>query len=109
MRWQDKGKRSRPKLVTYSKETNGQTPNTIPYADFEAAFLTWLDELDCASVIDAADSEEIKSLEEKVAALDLAIGRDTQRVETIIDALVDLPSPALKARLAVTESCARSR
>jgi hypothetical protein len=69
MRWQDKGKRSRPKLVTYSKETNGQTPNTIPYADFEAAFLTWLDELDCASVIDAADSEEIKSLEEKVAAL----------------------------------------
>jgi hypothetical protein len=32
--------------------------------------LTWLDELDWASVIDAADSEEIKSLEEKVAALD---------------------------------------
>ena len=42
--------------------------------------------------------------EEKVGALDLAIGRDTQRVETIIDQFVDLPSPALKARLSATES-----
>ena len=36
--------------------------------------------------------------------LGLAIGRDTQCVETIIDQLVDLTSPALKARLAATES-----
>jgi len=104
MHWRDKGKRDRPKLATYSKETNGKTPNTISYADFEAAFLTWLDELDWASVIDAADSEEIKAFEAKVGSLDLAISRDSQRVETIIDALVDLPSPALKARLAATES-----
>jgi len=37
-------------------------------------------------------------------ALDLAISRDSQPVERIIDSLVDLPSPALKARLAATES-----
>jgi hypothetical protein len=37
-------------------------------------------------------------------SLDLAMGRDTQCVKTIIDALVDLPSPALKARLAATGS-----
>ena len=104
MHWRDKGKRDRPKLATYSKETNGKTPNTISYADFEAAFLTWLDELDWASVIDAADSEEIKAFEAKVGSLDLAISRDSQRVETIIDVLVDLPSPALKARLEATES-----
>jgi DNA invertase Pin-like site-specific DNA recombinase len=104
MHWRDKGKRDRPKLSTSSKDVNGKTPNTIPYADFEAAFLTWLDELDWASVIDAADSEEIKALEAKVGLLDLAISRDTQRVETIIDSLIDLPSPALKARLAATES-----
>ena len=42
--------------------------------------------------------------EEKVGALDLAIGRDTQRVETIFGQLVDLPSPAPKSRLAATES-----
>jgi hypothetical protein len=60
--------------------------------------------LDWASVIDAADSEEIKALEAKVGSLDLAISRDSQRVETIIDSLVDLPSPALKARLAAAES-----
>ena len=104
MHWQDKGKRSRPKLATISKEADGRTPNVVVYADFEAAFLTWLDELDWASVIDTADSEEITALEEKIAALDLAIARDMRRVETIIDQLVDLPSPALKARLAATES-----
>jgi hypothetical protein len=64
--------------------------------------LTWLDQLGWASVIDAADSEEIKALEAKVGSLDLAISRDSHRVETIIDSLVDLPSPALKARLAAT-------
>ena len=104
MHWQDKGKRSRPKLATISKEADGRTPNVVVYADLEAAFLTWLDELDWASVIDTADSEEITALEEKIAALDLAIARDMRRVETIIDQLVDLPSPALKARLAATES-----
>ena len=46
MHWQDKGKRSGPKLAAASKEVNGRNRNTIFYADFEAAFLTWLDELD---------------------------------------------------------------
>jgi hypothetical protein len=46
MHWRDKGERDRPKLATSSKDVNGKTPNTIVYADFEAAFLTWLDELD---------------------------------------------------------------
>jgi hypothetical protein len=109
MHWQDKGKRSRPKLATHSKVINGKTPNTIPYADFEAAFLTWLDELDWASVIDAADSEEIKALEAKVGSLDLAIGRDTQRVETIIDSLVGLTISGTKSPSRSNGECARSR
>jgi ParB-like chromosome segregation protein Spo0J len=86
-----------------SLEGNGRTPNVIVYADFESSFLTWLDALDWTRVIDATDSEEIKALSEKIGWLDLAITRDEKRVETIIDSLVDLPSPALKARLAATE------
>jgi hypothetical protein len=50
MHRQDKGERSRPKLSTASKKANGQTPNTVVYADFEAAFLPWLDQLDWSSI-----------------------------------------------------------
>ena len=82
--WQEKGKRSRPKLATASKYLNGRTPNTIAYADFKAVFLTLLDQLDWSTVIDAADSEEILRYEER------------------------MPSPALKARLRTTETAVAS-
>jgi hypothetical protein len=83
---------------------NGRTPNTIVYADFEAAFLTWLDQLDWSSVIDTADSEEILRCEERIGELKASIEADSRKIETIIDALMDLPSPALKARLRTTET-----
>jgi hypothetical protein len=108
MHWQDKGKRSRPKLATASKDVNGRTPNTIVYADFEAAFLTWLDQLDWSSVIDTADSEEILRYEERIGELKASIEADSRKIETIIDALIDLPSPALKARLRTTETAVAS-
>ena len=108
MHWQDKGKRSRPKLATASKDVNGRTPNTIVYADFEAAFLTWLDQLDWSSVIDTADSEEIRRYEEQIAELKAGIEADTRKIETIIDALIDLPSSALKARLRAIETAVAS-
>jgi hypothetical protein len=87
MHWQDKGKRSRPKLATASKDVNGRTPNTIVYADFEAAFLTWLDQLDWSSVIDTADSEEILRYEERIGEPKASIEADSRKIETIIDAL----------------------
>jgi hypothetical protein len=108
MHWPDKGKRSRPKLATASKDVNGRTPNTIVYADFEAAFLTWLDQLDWSSVIDTADSEEILRCEERIGELKASIEADSRKIETIIDALIDLPSPALKARLRTTETAVAS-
>jgi hypothetical protein len=108
MHWQDKGKRSRPKLATASKDVNVRTPNTIVYADFEAAFLTWLDQLDWSSVIDTADSEEILRHEERIGELKASIEADSRKIETIIDALIDLPSPALKARLRTTETAVAS-
>jgi hypothetical protein len=87
---------------------NGRTPNTVVYADFEAAFLTWLDQLDWSSVIDTADSEEIRRYEERIAELKAGIEADTRKIETIIDALIDLPSPALKARLRAIETAVAS-
>ena len=68
---------------------NGRTPNTIVYADFEAAFLTWLDQLDWSSVIDTADLEEIRRYEERIAELKASIEADSRKIETIIDALID--------------------
>ena len=87
---------------------NSRTPNTIVYADFEAAFLTWLDQLDWSSVIDTADSEEILRYEERIGELKASIEADSRKIETIIDALIDLPFPALKARLRTTETAVAS-
>ena len=97
MHWQDKGKRSRPKLATASKDVDGRTPNTIVYADFEAAFLTWLDQLDWSSVIDTADSEEILRYEERIGELKASIEADSRKIETIIDALIDFALPGAKS------------
>jgi hypothetical protein len=104
MHWRLRNPRQRPLLCTASKHINGATPNQIVYSDFEAAFLTWLDQLDWPRVIDAADSEEIKVLEAELRQLEGAIARDERRTATIIDQLVDLPSVALRERLRATEA-----
>ena len=80
----------------------------IPLSTPEAAFLTWLDQLDWSSVIDTADSEEIRRYEQQIAELKASIEADTRKIETIIDALIDLPSPALKARLRAIETAVAS-
>jgi DNA invertase Pin-like site-specific DNA recombinase len=103
MHWRFRHLSQRPLLCTASKHINGVTPNQIVYSDFEAAFLTWLDQLDWASVIDAHDSEEIRGLEVKLADLQLAINRCEGRITIAVDELVNLPSPALRARLRAEE------
>jgi hypothetical protein len=100
----DRGRRDRPRLATSSKEIDGRRPHTIPYAEFEAAFLSFLDALDWSKVIGAVDSIEIKALEEKIAGLDLDITRSSRRTAVIVDELVDLPSPALRDRLRAEET-----
>ena len=57
----------------------GRTLNTIVYADFEVAFLTWLDQLDWSSLIDIADLEEIQRYEERIAELKARIEADSRK------------------------------
>jgi DNA invertase Pin-like site-specific DNA recombinase len=94
MHYSDKGKRDRPRLVTNSKEINGTTPNSIIYADFEEPFLYWLGAVDWSTIIDAADTEGIKKIEEEVARLNLSIARTREKSETLTDYLLTLTNPA---------------
>ena len=55
---------------------NGSTPNSVAYAKFERAFLSWLGALDWSTVIDVADTEGIKKSEEKIAELQLSSYRN---------------------------------
>jgi hypothetical protein len=66
-----------------------------------------------ASICSAPDSrcrvDAVQATKESLVIRSLAKnsghgGTNKKRVETIIDALVDLPSPALKGQLAATES-----
>ena len=95
MHYDDKGKRDRPRLRTNSKDVNASTPNSVTYANFEKAFLSWLDALDWSTVIDVADTESIRKSEEKIAELRLSIGRSEAQIQILVDALVNLSSPAL--------------
>jgi DNA invertase Pin-like site-specific DNA recombinase len=94
MYYEDKGKRSRPKLVTDSKNRNGTKGNAIPYADFEKAFLRFLDDLDWTTIVDVADSSEIKKLESAIAELEVRIDRTGTQIEILVDKLLTLDTPA---------------
>jgi DNA invertase Pin-like site-specific DNA recombinase len=94
MYYEDKGKRSRPKLVTDSKNRNGTKGNSIPYARFEKAFLSFLDDLDWSNIVDIADSSEIKKLESEIADLNGGISRSQAQIQTLVDKLLTLDTPA---------------
>jgi DNA invertase Pin-like site-specific DNA recombinase len=94
MHWRDKGKRDKPRLVTNSKEINGTTPNTLPYAPFEKTFLYWLDQLDWTEIIDIADSSDIKQIEEEVSTFDLQIARAETERQKLVDIILTLSTPA---------------
>jgi hypothetical protein len=106
MHYGDKGKRDRPRLRTNSKDVDGATPNSVTYAKFERAFLSWLDALDWSTVIDVADTESIKKSEEEIGELRLSIARSEAQIQILVDALVNLSAPAvaLNDRLLKLES-----
>ena len=106
MHYDDKGRRDRPRLRTNSKDVNASTPNSVTYAKFEKAFLSWLDALDWSTVIDVADTESIKRSEEDIAELQLSIARSEAQIQILVDALLNLSSPAvaLNDRLLKLES-----
>jgi DNA invertase Pin-like site-specific DNA recombinase len=108
MCYEDKGKRSRPKLVTNSKNRNGISGNTIPYAVFEKGFLHFLDDLDWSTIIDIADSSEIKNIEREIADLKARISRSEGQIQTLVDKLLtlDTPAAALNTRLLKLEASA---
>jgi hypothetical protein len=60
--------------------------------------------LDWSQVLGACNSGEITAYEVKAAALKEACTRTERRVATIINELVDLPSPALRERLRAEEA-----
>jgi DNA invertase Pin-like site-specific DNA recombinase len=104
MHYQDKGKRSQPKLVTNSKDRNGTTGNTIPYAKFEKAFLSFLDDLDWTTLVDVADSSEIQKIESDIAALNARIEKAEKQITKVGDLLLDTPAQSLKTRLLKLEA-----
>jgi DNA invertase Pin-like site-specific DNA recombinase len=94
MHYRDKGKRDKPRLATISKEVDGTPGNSITYAPFEKAFLNWLDQLDWTEIVDITDSSEIAKIEGEIAALNLQIGRTETLIQTLVDQLLLLSSPA---------------
>jgi DNA invertase Pin-like site-specific DNA recombinase len=94
MHYGDKGKRDRPRLTTNSKEINGSTPNSVVYVDFEEPFLHWLGAVDWSTVVDAADTEGIRKIEEEIASLNLSITRTREKSQRLTDYLLTLANPA---------------
>jgi DNA invertase Pin-like site-specific DNA recombinase len=106
MYYVDKGLRSKPRLIT--KHSHGDSPNSLVYADFERGFLHLLDELDWVSVLDLSSSTELRTAEEEIGKLSLAIERAGSDIEKITDLLIDTPSHTLKARLLAAEERQRA-
>jgi Recombinase/Resolvase, N terminal domain len=94
MHYSDKGKRDRPRLTTNAKEISGTKPNSIIYADFEEPFLYWLGAVDWNTVIDVADTEGVRKIEEEIASLNLSISRTRGKSETLTDYILTLVNPA---------------
>jgi len=59
MHYQDKGAKSRPRLVTNSRDTLDQAPNSILYSEFETAFLGFLSDLDWKNIAGQSESDEL--------------------------------------------------
>ena len=104
MHYSDKGKRSRPQLVTNCEDINGARPNTISYARFEKMFVRFLDDLDWTTILDITESDELRRQEEIIASLNLDITRGESEAAKIADLLVGTPSKTLKDRLLKVEA-----
>ena len=74
-------------------------PHRFEYDRFERWFLTFLDQLDWTTILDVAESEDLKRAEDEIGRLALDIERGEQQVQKLTDLLIDTPSKALKERL----------
>jgi DNA invertase Pin-like site-specific DNA recombinase len=90
-------------LVTDSYRMKLQ-PHRIKYAEFESAFLTFLDQLDWTSVLDVTESEDLRQSEESIASLKFSLSRSEEQARRLVDLLIDTPSRLLKDRLLEAES-----
>jgi len=94
MHYSDKGKRSRPTLSTACKDINGNRPNSVIYSWFERAFLEFLSQLDWTTVLDIAESDEIKRQEEAIASLNLDIARTEEKTQELAEKFLAVKTPA---------------
>jgi hypothetical protein len=90
-------------LISDSYRLN-KKPHRIKYAQFEKAFLRFLDQLDWTTILDVTESEELKQTTAEVAALTFEISQTEQQQQKLADLLVDTPSKLLKERLLAAES-----
>jgi DNA invertase Pin-like site-specific DNA recombinase len=102
MHFIDKGTKSTRNLST--EKTSSGKPNTVNYARFERGFLEFLDALDWKSVLDVAESEEIKAAEIELASLKIENQRTNDQIARVTDLLIDTPSQSLKERLLKLEA-----
>jgi hypothetical protein len=89
-------------LVTDSYRV-GKRPHRIPYPRFEKAFLRFLDELDVHSILGTSDSDDLRTAEKDVADTEAAIALSQERIDKMVNLLLDTPSDALKAKLIAEE------
>jgi DNA invertase Pin-like site-specific DNA recombinase len=90
-------------LVTDSYRMK-KKPHRFDYSRFERWFLTFLDQLDWTTILDVAESEDLKHAEEEIGKLSLDIERGEQQAQKLTDMLLDTPSRTLKDRLLKTEA-----
>jgi hypothetical protein len=81
-------------------------PNKIDYADFEKAFLRFLDQLDWTTVLDVQESEELQKCEKEIATLTAEVAHSEQQIQKLADLLIDTPSRSLRDRLLTAEAAA---
>lgn len=90
-------------LVTDSYRL-GLKPNRINYDLFERAFLSFLNELEWASVLEINESDEMQGTEREIALLVAEVAQVEQQVKSITDAFILAPtSKALADRMTAAE------
>lgn len=93
----------RSQLMTDSYRI-GKTPNRLKYADFEWAFMRFLDQLDFTTVLDIAASEDLQTADKELAKLIAEIAYETAQAEKLMGLLVAGESKMLRSRFDATEA-----
>jgi hypothetical protein len=100
MYYATKGQRYQPRLITNAEPGKR---HSMYYDQFERSFLRRLDQLDWTTVLDIAESAELKEAEQQIAGHAADVDQLRQKLDKLEALLVDMPSPTLKARYMETE------